>query len=294
MGQIITRNFRAYLSIFISIAVGYVAIATIAPFVFKSSKSSNAIASAERPQISLAPNSIGIINSKDCFPKLPRHAHRFEITGTSGIRFKYNERGIIYSAWVVKSAGSLEAHKVLDDAALMAVFNCRIGVINAGFIPRPGTKGGSIVPLQLKAGESAVEFLFSIEGVTAPNSDFSIDHRFPIPNIETSSWRPVGPLTSPVRNFIHTDMDRISPTSVRFWMLISSDIEKFEPSSQIRLHDFDCSTGQSKILQTTTFRLPMAAGPHISVLSKEISLPRSQPQTILATVESIACEATKP
>lgn len=280
--------------IFLKILLCYLLIAFLVSVVFGKSSTGYALASPDKSVITLPPNMVGIVNAKDCSPKLPRYAHRFEITGNNRVGYKYNERGIINSAWIIKSAGGLEAHKLLDDIAISSVMNCKIGIVNPQPFSPPGTKGVLVRSLQMKAGEGSVEFSFQIEGVTAPSADFSVDHRFTLPDIQASSWRPVGSLTASNRNFVYADFEKISATSVRYWFMTSSDIEKFEPSSSIRLHEVDCNSSQGKIIQATTYRLPMAAGPHMGVLSKEIILPRSQPQSPLAQAEAIACESIKP
>jgi hypothetical protein len=276
------------------ILLGYLFIAVLMHVVFYKKSTGSALASSDKVNIALPPNIVGIVNAKDCSPKIPRYALRFEITGNTRVGYRYNERGIINSAWIIKSAGGLEAHKLLDDIAISTVMSCKVGIVNPLPFSPSGTKGIILRPLQMKAGEGSIEFSFQIEGVTAPSADFGVDHRIALPDIQAAAWRPIGSITATNRHFVYADIDKISATSVRFWLLTSSDMEKFEPSSSIRLHEIDCNSGQGKIIQATTYRLPMAVGPHMSVFSKEIVLPKSQPHSSLAQAETIACEGIKP
>jgi hypothetical protein len=218
---------------YLNVLFGYLLIASLLPIAFGDKTAGHARASSERSTVLLPPNIVGIVNGKDCAPKLPRHALRFEITGKTRIGYKYNERGIILSAWIIKSAGELEAHKLLDDAAITAVMSCKIGVVNPMPHPSPGTKGFLIRPLQMRSGEGSIEFAFDIDGVTSPSADFTLVHRFTLPEIQASLWRPISQLTSPNRLLIYLEFEKVSVTSVRFWLLTSSDVEKFEPSSSI-------------------------------------------------------------
>jgi hypothetical protein len=197
----------------------------------------------------LSPTSTRIINIDQCRPDYPKIALFFEIQGTTGIAYSYNEDGVIVEAKVTRSSGATGIYKILDQAVLDAVMKCRVGL---------DSRAASASNNKISPGKGGFDYIFRIEGKKSmePSKEFSVVPKEKPPEVFK------GKLTWIGKSFYYLhENSRKSEGAIYYWTL-SAMIERKEPGSQSILifNSYDCQNNITEQVERVHYRLPYASG----------------------------------
>jgi hypothetical protein len=197
----------------------------------------------------LPPSRPRIINFNECRPDYPKIALLFEIQGTTGIAYSFNEDGVIVEAKVTRSSGATGIYKILDQAVLDAVMKCRVGL---------DSRAASASNNKISPGKGGFDYVFRIEGKKSmePSKEFSVAPKEIPPEVFK------GKLTWIGKNFYYLhENSRKSEGAIYYWTL-SAMIERKEPGSQSILifNSYDCQNNVTEQVERVHYRLPYASG----------------------------------